>query len=82
MTPPVPPRIYYITAAESLIVAVFRRGPTNRSHVGQWDLARLRYERVARRSDLFPQLRSLPTLGCSYSRINRVRPGRVLVFIY
>ncbi len=30
-------------AAEAPVVAVFRRGPTNWSHVGQWDLAGLRY---------------------------------------
>src|SRR3569832_548750 len=30
-------------AAEAPVVAVFRRGTTNWSHVGQWDLAGLRY---------------------------------------
>ena len=67
MTPPVPPRIYCVTAAEAPIVAVFRRGPTNWSHVGQWDLARLRYEPGAwlrgrifpRRCDLSPDGRFL-----------------------
>jgi hypothetical protein len=49
------------------IVAVFRRGPTNWSHVGHWDLAERRYEPGAwlggqifpRRSDLSPDGRFL-----------------------
>jgi hypothetical protein len=48
-------------------VAVFRRGPTNWSHVGKWDLARHRYEPGAwlggrifpRRCDLSPDGRFL-----------------------
>lgn len=44
MTGSVPPRIYCIMAAEAPIVADFRRGPTNWSHVGRWDLAGLRYD--------------------------------------
>jgi hypothetical protein len=67
VTPPVPPRIYCITATEAPTVAVFRRGPTNWSHVGQWDLAGLRYEPGAwlggrifpRRCDLSPDGRFL-----------------------
>lgn len=67
MTPPVPPRIYCITATDVPIVAVFRRGPTNWSHVGKWDLTRLRYEPGAwlharifpRRCDLSPDGRFL-----------------------
>ena len=63
----VPPRIYCITATEAPIVAVFRRGPTNWSHVGQWDVARLRYEPGAwldgrifpRRCDVSPDGRFL-----------------------
>ena len=64
---PAPPRIYCITATEAPTVAVFRRGPTNWSHVGQWDLAGLRYEPGAwlggrifpRRCDLSPDGRFL-----------------------
>lgn len=56
------PRIYCITAAAAPIVAVFRRGPTQWSHIGRWDLASLRYEPGAwlggrifpRRCDLSP----------------------------
>jgi hypothetical protein len=67
VTDPAPPRIYCITATEAPIVAVFRRGPTNWSHVGQWDLACLRYESGAslggrifpRRCDLSPDGRFL-----------------------
>ena len=63
----VPPRIYCIPAVEAPIVAVFRRGPTNWSHVGRWDLAENRYESGAwlngrmfpRRSDLSPNGRLL-----------------------
>lgn len=58
----VPPRIYCIPAKNAPMVAVFRRGPTNWSHVGRWDLAKRRYEPGAwlggrifpRRSDLSP----------------------------
>jgi hypothetical protein len=61
------PRIYCIPATGAPIVAVFRRGPTNWSHVGRWDLARRRYEPGAwlagrifpRRSDLSPDGRLL-----------------------
>lgn len=61
------PRIYCIPAAEAPVVAVFRRGPSNWSHVGRWDLAQRRYESGAwingrifpRRSDLSPDGRFL-----------------------
>ena len=63
----VPPRIYCIPATQAPIVAVFRRGPTNWSHVGRWHLAERRYESGAwlrgrifpRRSDLSPDGRLL-----------------------
>jgi len=63
----VPPRIYCIPAAKAPIVAVFRRGPTNWSHVGRWDLGERQYEPGAwlggrifpRRSDLSPDGRFL-----------------------
>jgi len=56
------PRIYCIQATDAPVVAVFRRGPTNWSHIGRWDLAAGRYESGAwlggrifpRRSDLSP----------------------------
>jgi hypothetical protein len=63
----VTPRIYCIPATKAPIVAVFRRGPTNWSHVGRWDLAANRYQPGAwlggrifpRRSDLSPDGRFL-----------------------
>ena len=63
----VPPRIYCIPAINAPVVAVFRRGPTNWSHVGRWDLVKKRYEPGAwlhgrifpRRSDLSPDGRFL-----------------------
>lgn len=63
----VPPRIYCIPATKAPIVAVFRRGPTNWSHIGRWDLVERRYESGAwlrgriypRRSDLSPNGRFL-----------------------
>jgi hypothetical protein len=63
----VPPRIYGIPALKAPIVAVFRRGPTNWSSVGRWDLEKGRYEHGAwiggrvfpRRSDLSPDGRLL-----------------------
>ena len=67
MTERVPPRIYCIPATEAPVVAVFRRGPTNWSHVGRWDLKEKRYEPGAwlggrifpRRSNLSPNGRFL-----------------------
>ncbi len=62
-----PPRIYCIPATQAPVVAVFRRGPTDWSHVGRWDLKQGRYEPGAwlagrifpRRSDLSPDGRFL-----------------------
>jgi hypothetical protein len=56
------PRIYCIPAIQVPVVAVFRRGPSNWSHIGRWDLAAGQYEPGAwlggrifpRRSDLSP----------------------------
>jgi hypothetical protein len=67
MSDKVPPRIYCIAATRSPIVAVFRRGPTDWSHIGRWDLAAGRYEHGAwlrgrvfpRRSDVSPDGRLL-----------------------
>lgn len=61
------PRIYCIPATRAPVVAVFRRGPTDWSHVGRWDLAKQCYEPGAwlrgrlfpRRSDLSPDGRWL-----------------------
>ncbi len=61
------PRIYCIPAAQAPVVAVFRRGPSNWSSVGRWDLDKGRYEHGAwlggrifpRRSDLSPDGRYL-----------------------
>lgn len=62
MTQSTPPRIYCIPATQVPVVAVFRRGPSNWSHIGRWDLAAGRYEPGAwlggrifpRRSELSP----------------------------
>jgi len=61
------PRIYCIPATRAPIVAVFRRGPTDWSHVGRWNLSEKRYEAggwlkgriFPRRSDLSPDGRFL-----------------------
>jgi hypothetical protein len=61
------PRLYCIPAEKAPVVAVFRRGPSEWSHVGRWDLAQARYEPGAwlrgrifpRRSDLSPDGRFL-----------------------
>lgn len=65
----IPPRIYCIPATAAPVVAVLRRGPSDWSHVGRWDLAQRRYEPGAwlrgrlfpRRSDLSPDGRYLCT---------------------
>ncbi len=65
------PRIYCIPATEAPVVAVFRRGPTDWSHVGRWDLTNRCYEPGAwlqgrifpRRSDLSPDGRWLCTFA-------------------
>ncbi|MEM1279636.1 MAG: hypothetical protein AAGG53_06315 [Cyanobacteria bacterium P01_H01_bin.152] len=57
-----PPRIYCLLAIAAPVVVVFRRGPTEWSHVGLWDLAANRYESggwlqgriFPRRSDVSP----------------------------
>lgn len=67
MTRKAAPRIYCIPATQAPIVAVFRRGPSAWSSVGQWDLEQGRYEHGAwlagrifpRRSDLSPDGRYL-----------------------
>jgi hypothetical protein len=67
MTGKVAPRIYCIPAIDAPVLAVFRRGPSDWSHVGRWDLASGGYEPGAwlggrvfpRRSDLSPDGRLL-----------------------
>ena len=67
MSGPVPPRIYCVPALDAPIVAVFRRGPSNWSHVGRWNVDCLTYEPGAwlrgrifpRRCDLSPDGRFL-----------------------
>lgn len=67
MSARVPPRLYCIPATHAPVVAVFRRGPSNWSQVGRWDLASGCYEPGAwlggrifpRRSDLSPDGRYL-----------------------
>ncbi len=52
----VAPRIFGIPAARAPIVAVLRRGPSDWSHVGRWDLARDVYTPGAWiRGNLYPQ---------------------------
>ena len=67
MSKEIPPRIYCIPALNAPVVAVFRRGPTEWSHVGRWDVEQGYYEPGAwlkgrifpRRSDLSPDGRFL-----------------------
>jgi len=67
MREPTPPRIHCLPATAAPVVAVLRRGPSNWSHVGRWDLERGIYEPGAwlrgrlfpRRSDLSPDGRWL-----------------------
>ncbi len=42
-TQKVPPRIYCIPATESPTIAVFRRGPSDWSHLGSWDIQQQTY---------------------------------------
>jgi hypothetical protein len=52
----VSPRLFGIPAVRAPIVAVLRRGPSDWSHVGRWDVARGFYEPGAWiRSNLYPQ---------------------------
>ena len=56
MAPQTPPRIFGIPAARAPIVAVLRRGPSDWSHVGRWDVAAGVYEPGAWiRANLYPQ---------------------------
>jgi len=59
-----PPRLFGIPARDAPIVAVFRRGPSNWSHVGRWDLARGVYEPGAWiKANLYPQRADLSPDG-------------------
>ena len=50
------PRIFGIPAARAPVVAVLRRGPSEWSHVGRWDVAAGRFEPGAWiRANLYPQ---------------------------
>ncbi|PYM28392.1 MAG: hypothetical protein DMD80_12200 [Candidatus Rokuibacteriota bacterium] len=50
------PRLFGVPAARVPVVAVLRRGPSDWSHVGRWDVARGVYEPGAWiRSNLYPQ---------------------------
>jgi hypothetical protein len=52
----VSPRLFGIQAGRAPIVAVLRRGPSDWSHVGRWDIARGLYEPGAWiRANLYPQ---------------------------
>jgi hypothetical protein len=51
-----PPRLFGIPATRAPIVAVLRRGPSDWSHVGKWDVAHGRYQSGAwLRGNLYPQ---------------------------
>ena len=51
-----PPRLFGIVARDAPVVAVLRRGPSEWSHVGRWDLAAGRYEAGAwLHGTLYPQ---------------------------
>jgi hypothetical protein len=64
MQPTIPPRIYCIPATTAPIIAVFRRGPTNWSHIGRWDLKEMRYEPGAWfRGRIFPRRSDLSSDG-------------------
>ena len=65
MSKKVAPRIYCIPATEAPMVAVVRRGPTQWSQVGGWDLAQGRYEPGAwMRGRIFPRRSDLSPDGC------------------
>lgn len=56
MSETTPPRLHGLLATEAPVVAVLRRGPSDWSHVGRWDLARGVYEPGAwLRGRLFPR---------------------------
>ncbi len=60
----VSPRIYCIPATGAPILAVFRRGPTNWSHIGRWDLGERRYDPGAwLRGRIFPRRSDLSADG-------------------
>ena len=59
-----PPRLFGIPARDAPIVAVLRRGPSNWSHVGRWDLERGVYEPGAWiKANLYPQRADLSPDG-------------------
>ena len=50
------PRIFCIPASRAPFVAVLRRGPSDWSHLGKWDVGRSVYEPGAWiRANLYPQ---------------------------
>ena len=72
-----PPRLFGIPAARAPIVAVLRRGPTEWSHVGRWDVARGVYEPGAWiRANLYPQRCDLSPDGRWLCYFTLKMPGR------
>lgn len=64
MTKRVPPRLYCIPATEAPVIAVFRRGPSDWSCVGRWDLEQGTYDSGAwLRGRLFPRRSALSPNG-------------------
>jgi hypothetical protein len=59
-----PPRLFGITAQDAPVVAVIRRGPSDWSHVGRWDVERGVYEPGSWiKANLYPQRADLSPDG-------------------
>jgi hypothetical protein len=72
-----PPRLFGIPATRAPIVAVLRRGPTEWSRVGRWDVARGVYEPGAWiRANLYPQRCDLSPDGRWLCYFTLKMPGR------
>jgi hypothetical protein len=72
-----PPRLFGIPATRAPIVAVLRRGPSDWSHVGRWDVARGVYEPGAWiRANLYPQRCDLSPDGRWLCYFTLKMPGR------
>jgi hypothetical protein len=72
-----PPRLFGIPATRAPIVAVLRRGPTEWSHVGRWDVARGVYEPGAWiRANLYPERCDLSPDGRWLCYFTLKMPGR------
>lgn len=71
-----PPRLFGIPASGAPVVAVLRRGPSDWSHVGRWDVARAVYEPGAWiHANLYPQRCDLSPDGRWLSYFTLKRPA-------